>query len=117
MKDDIGDGGYLKQEGQGRAYRHADPEWRAAVMVAMKDACLRLPFICADDVWDQLYLNHHGNPPTTHNNVAMGSLFKPAVRLGYFVETDRKVKSRRSLQHNAELKVWRSLLYRVRREF
>jgi hypothetical protein len=104
----MGDDG--KQDGMGRAQRHADPYWWACMLESAKLAAERKPYLNADDVV-RMCRERHPNV-TTHENRANGPLMRTACQMGYFIPTDDWVVSGQRQNHKRPMMVWYSLIYK-----
>ena len=105
--DPVG-GSKAKAEGMERADRAANPEWKRFMLQAIKEICLRKPFMFTDDL-ELLRVKRDG--PTTHENRAIGPLMISAQKLGYCVPTDHWVPSSQKVNHRRHMRVWFSLIY------
>ena len=88
--------------------KNAHKDWllcaeRALVCVARKQALLT-----SDDVWD--WLRTQGITAKTHDNRAMGSVFRNADRDLLIKPLNQWQVTRRRVAHRRPVRVWRSLL-------
>jgi hypothetical protein len=87
-----------------RVDTHAESEWKAQALAAVKATAERLPDLISDDVWETTGL------PSTREDRALGPVFQRAAREGYIAKTDRVRPSVRS--HLSGKTVWRSLIWK-----
>lgn len=99
-----------KEEGMGRAKRHANQEWWFAALVCAKMIAEKKPYFNSGEVEElrrALYPNH-----TTHELKALGPLMREAARLGYCIPTVAWYQSRQKTCHRRPMMTWKSLIFK-----
>ena len=89
-----------KQDGIGRAHRHADPEWKKQAWAAILAALATAEPFTADHVWAILDDRQVERP---HTPAALGPLFIEAAKLGLIRKTGRHVSTRYKRRHHEML--------------
>ena len=87
-----------------RVSQAADPAWSERAYDAIVETARRLPEFISDDVWAVTDLE------STHEDRALGPIFRRAARAGVCVKSDRVRPSVRS--HLSGKPIWRSRIYR-----
>lgn len=82
---------------------HADPDWKALALAAVRRVCELREDFHVDDIWTLTDL------PSTREDRALGPIMLKAARLGYCRKTDRVRPSARS--NGAGKPVWISLIF------
>ena len=101
-----------KADGMARAARSANPEWWNFMLNAVRETCVRKPYLFTDDI-EKLRLTRDG--PSTHENRAIGPLMNYAKKLGYCAPTDHWIPSSQRVNHGRYMRVWYSLIYQGNR--
>lgn len=97
-----------RDRGMGRAYRAANPAWKAFMYECIVVVARRKQYFTTDDV-ETRRVRIGG--PTTHENRALGPLMRQAHRDGICYPTERFEPSRRAMEHARPLRVWQSLVF------
>lgn len=90
-------------EAMGRAYDHADDEWRGAARQAVIEVAHACVDFTADDVWEVLATSSAG----THNPSALGPVLTRLASDGWIEKTGERRQTRLARRHR-DLTVWRS---------
>lgn len=88
--------------------RHAHQDWLLSAEKALLCVARRQKLLTSDDVWD--WLRDQPVKYTTHDNRAMGSIFRNADRDLLIKPLDKWQVTRRRVAHRRPVRVWRSLL-------
>lgn len=95
-----------KEEAIDRVQRNASPAWKEAALKSVQHRARHCASVTANDVFADLeQLGLH-----THENRALGGVFRTAARNGWIVKTDRTVPSTRKTRHSGDVRVWASQL-------
>ena len=81
----------------------ADPVFKAAAVIAIRDLCARQQELTADDVWMAL---ERSGATQTHEPRALGAVMQYAARLGLIAATDRWQESVLPQRHARPVRVW-----------
>jgi len=99
-------GDQYRDEGIGRAYKHANPAWLRAAEAAITQTALEMDLFTTDEVFDVI-------DPTvwTHELRAIAGVLRKLQKRKYIIVTDLPMrKTRRPHCHSKKLHIWRSLL-------
>lgn len=99
----------VKRASIAQAEDHADPDWRAYALAAVKQVAERYAEFSTDKVLEAMT----AAPVFTHELRALGPVMVSAQRAGYIVATNRFENSASVSRHRAPKRVWRSQLYRL----
>ncbi len=98
-----------KTEAMERVEHNACTEWKDAALKFVQHRARHCASITANDVFADLeQLGIH-----THENRALGPIFRRAAQMGWIVKTDRTVPSTRKSRHCGDVRVWSSRLHQV----
>jgi hypothetical protein len=89
-----------------KAYRNAAGEWKRAARIAVKSIARETSEFTTREV--RARLSQYG--VSTHEDRALGAIMRSAAKQGVIEKTDRTVKSGERINHNRDLRVWRSLI-------
>tara|TARA_B100000579_G_C22752570_1_gene814775 strand:- start:126 stop:500 length:375 start_codon:yes stop_codon:yes gene_type:complete len=96
-----------KENGMHRVDENANEEFRRVALKTILTYARNKPYITANDIWESLDLIGI----TTHDNRALGPLFKKAARNKWIEKTNQTMRSVRSTRHSGDVRVWRSLIF------
>jgi hypothetical protein len=91
-----------------RAWRAANPDWRAWMYERIVEVARKKPYFITDDM-ERLRTLRQG--PSTHENRAIGPLMLQAQRDKICLPTDDWVQSAQRVNHRRWMRVWYSLVY------
>ena len=90
-----------------RVEQHADPQWLAEALAALRSVAEKQALFTTDDVWDRLDLEGFGRIAEPR---ALGAVMRRAAKLGWVEPTDWTRPGRRKVAHGRPVRVWRSKL-------
>jgi hypothetical protein len=96
-----------RDEAVHRVDEHAEEDWKAAALDAVRFIAEKRDVFTTDAVW-WLLGQQDVEPP--HEERALGAVMQAAARQGWIAPTDRTRKSIRPACHARDLRIWRSLL-------
>ena len=96
-----------KENGMLRVDQNANEEFRRVSMKSIYSYAINNPTLTANDIWDCLDLLGI----STHDNRALGPMFKKAAKEGWIEKTNMTTQSNRSSRHCGDVRGWKSLLY------
>ncbi len=94
------------QDGIRRAEENADEDWKRRAYLTGCDLARRLPEFCSDDLWG-------AGLEKPREARALGAVMQRLAKEGLIESTSRFVKTRQAGRHAADVRVWRSLVYRA----
>jgi hypothetical protein len=89
-----------------RADDNADEDWKRRAFAVGRSLAHRLPKFCSDHLWD-------ADLEKPREARALGAVMQRLAREGFIEATGEFVKTRQSGRHAADVRVWRSLVYRA----
>ena len=97
----------LKAIAMEQVEENANEEFKRVAFKSIQTFALNKETITANDVWASLDLLGI----TTHDNRALGPIFKKAAKYGLIEKTNTTTKSNRCSRHCGDVRVWRSLVF------
>ena len=97
----------LKEIAMEQVEENANEEFKRVALKSILSFATNKPYLTANDVWDSLDLLGI----TTHDNRALGPIFKKAAKDGLIEKTNTTTKSNRCSRHSGDVRVWKSLVF------
>jgi len=97
----------LKEIAMEQVEENANEEFKRVAFKSILQFAVNKPYVTANDVWASLDLLGI----TTHDNRALGPIFKKAAKDGLIEKTNTTTKSNRCSRHAGDVRVWRSLVF------
>jgi hypothetical protein len=97
----------LKEIAMEQVEENANAEFKRVALKSILSFAMNKPYLTANDVWDSLDLLGI----TTHDNRALGPIFKKAAKDGLIEKTNTTTKSNRCSRHCGDVRVWKSLVF------
>ena len=91
----------LKEIAMEQVEENANEEFKRFALKSILSFATNKPYLTANDVWDSLDLLGI----TTHDNRALGPIFKKAAKDGLIEKTNTTTKSNRGSRHCGQLRV------------
>jgi hypothetical protein len=98
-----------RDEAMARAKAAAEAAWVRAVQDVIIWVAVNQLFLSTNNVWVRLA---NLDVPEPHENRTLGPYMLAAARKGFIEKTERTTPSIRKSRHHADIRVWKSLLFR-----
>jgi hypothetical protein len=89
--------------------RHAQDNWIADMLDAVRSCCAHMERFTTDDVWQAFH--DLGYSSATHETRAMGAVIRQAAKDGLCEATPDFGVSKRPEAHRCPKRIWRSLIF------